>query len=74
MNLNGLGEPARLDLVTEAGEDLGIRTDPRNPRGLNGGGKLGDLGEETVSGMDGIGTGAHCHIEQLLNVHIRFSV
>ena len=64
------GYAARGNLVTEQLDGLRRRANTRQAGLGHGAGKVGVFGEEAVARVDGVGTGAHCDIEQRGNVHV----
>ena len=55
LNSHRLGKAASLDFVPERVENLRGRADPRHSRVEHRPGEFRDFGEESVSGMDGVG-------------------
>ena len=67
----GLGDQASLDFVAERVNDGGRGAEPRDAGVFDGPRELGVFGEETVAGMDGVGTGFNRDGENLLAVKVR---
>ncbi len=59
------------DLVAQAADRVRRRADPGEPGALHRLGEVGVFGEETVAGMDCIGTGPCCDVEQFGDVQVR---
>ena len=59
-----------LDLGTHRGDRGHRRPDPRQARILHGGGEFGVLREESVAGMDGVGTRRAGGGDQLLGIQV----
>ena len=58
------------DLVAEGRDRVRRRADPDETRGLDGGSEVGVLGQESVSGVDGIGAGGLRSGENRVDVEV----
>ena len=73
-DVDRLGEPSGLDLVAEGVQDLRGGADPDDSGVEDGLGEAGDLGEEPVARVDGVGVAPGRDVEELVGVHVRLGV